>query len=207
MLRNDLSSKLIHLTRTVADTTASQRFNQILAESQLTGSSRDVRGGFSVIGFTEAPITMLANVLANAAAQEMRYAPLGVMVDKSWLYELGGRPVIYQSNAEFDDLPECKRYLHVRFEPNNGIDYSWEREWRIQRDALELDPTMTTVIVPTRNWAERYHLIVDNRNSSTALVTHGFATGPRKPRWHFIALEDLGIPIGGLEPIEFEGVT
>jgi hypothetical protein len=80
----------------------------------------------------------------------MRYAPLGVMVDKRWLYERGGRPVIYQSHAEFDELPESKQHLHVRYEPDQGIDYSWEREWRIKTDSLELDPEQTTIVVPSR---------------------------------------------------------
>jgi hypothetical protein len=109
VIRSDLSSKLIHLTRTVDGLSAEERFRRILAEGRLLGSRCDVRGGFTVVAFTEAPISSLASVLAIAREQKMRYAPLGVMVDKRWLYERGGRPVIYQSNVEFDELPESKK--------------------------------------------------------------------------------------------------
>lgn len=124
MIRSDLSTKLIHLTRTVDGVAADERLNQILAQGKLEGSSKDVRVGLKVVAFTEAPVSMLASVLVNAEALNMRYAPLGVMVDKVWLYKQGGRPVIYESNPEFDDLPLSKQYLHVRYEPDRGTDHS-----------------------------------------------------------------------------------
>jgi len=205
MIRTDLSSKLVHLTRTADGISAEDRFENILAASCLKGSSKDVRGGYSVVAFSEAPISMLANVLAAAASLKMRYAPLGVMVDKEWLFQQGGRPVIYQPNSEFNELPELKQFLHARYQPDKGEDYSWEREWRIRTDKLKLDPTKTTVVVPSRAWADSYHEEHNKRKNITALVTRGFGLdGP--PKWHFVALEDLGVPFDQLEPISFKGV-
>lgn len=206
MIRADLSTKLIHLTRTVDNVSADVRFNQILTQGKLIGSDRDVRGGLKVVAFTESPISMFASILANAKALDMRYAPLGVMVDKTWLYKQGGRPVIYESNAEFDDLPESKQHLHVRYEPDRNIDYSWEREWRIKCDSLTLDPKATTVVVPTRDWEAKYHSVHAGRRNRSALITHGFALD-RGPLWHFVSLEDLGVPFDGLKPISFESVS
>jgi hypothetical protein len=205
MIRSDLSSKLIHLTRTVDGLSAEERFRRILAEGRLLGSRRDVRGGFAVVAFTEAPIGSLASVLAIAREQQMRYTPLGVMVDKRWLYERGGRPVIYQSNVEFDELPQSKQHLHVRYEPDKGIDYSWEREWRVKADSLELNPEQTTIVVPSRLWERHYHSEHTGRHKRAALVTHGmWPMAP--PRWHFVALSDLGIPFDGLEPVSFQEI-
>lgn len=206
MTRQDVSSKLIHLTRTVDRLSASERFQSILREGALKGSSLDIRGGFRIVSFTEAPIGMLANVLTRARDLNMRYAPLGIMVDKIWLYEQGGRPVIYESNDEFNLLPESKKHLHVRYEPGKGIDYTWEREWRIEADVLNLIPEVTTVIVPSRSWEESYHREHTARQKRGALVTRGMIPMP-PPKWHFITLEDLGIPFEGLEPISFQGAT
>lgn len=205
MIRTDVSTKLIHLTRTVDGMSAEQRFSQILANGELKGSSTDIRGGFKVVAFTESPISMLASVLTHASELNMRYAPLGVMVDKTWLYKHGGRPVIYQSNREYDELPASKQHLHVRYEPDRGIDYSWEREWRIKCDSLKLDPHSTTVIVPSREWEAQYHSVLAGRRNIAALVTRGFALDDG-PRWHFVALDDLGVPFEGLEPISFDDV-
>lgn len=206
MIRIDISSKLIHLTRTVDGVPAEQRFQSILAEGILKGSSRDVRGCFKVVAFTEAPVGMLASVLANAGALNMRYAPLGVMVDKIWLYKRGGRPVIYQPNGEFDDLPESKKHLHVRYEPDREIDYSWEREWRIKTDALELDHESTTIIAPSRSWEQKYHDEHTTRQSRGAFAMGGVYP-MRRPKWHFVILEDLGIPFESLEPVSFQDAT
>ena len=56
--------------------------------------------------FSEAPLSKLAQILANPSAHGMRYKPFGVMVSKSWLFERAGRPVIYQPESEFDLLHE-----------------------------------------------------------------------------------------------------
>jgi hypothetical protein len=182
---------------------ASERFGKILAERTLLGSRQDVRGGVKVVAFTESPISMLANVLASAKLLSMRYAPLGFMVDKRWLYERGGRPVIYEANAEYDDLPMSKQHLHVRYEPDRNTDFSWEREWRIRADRLELDPAATTVIVPTRLWEKNYHKQHSGNAQRAAIVTQGLLS-IGSPEWHFVALEDLGIPFEGMEAISFD---
>jgi len=146
---------------------------------------------------------MLATVLATA--KSMRYEALGVMLDKVWLFKHGGRPVIYQSEKEIEVLPDSKKHLHVRYEPDRDIDYAWEREWRIRIDALALDPKATTIIVPTRSWEERYHEMHTAKQKRGAIVTHGFHP-MRPPKWHFIVLEDLGVPFDKLERISFDKI-
>ena len=79
------------------------------------------------------------------------------MFDKTWIFERGGRPVIYESEAEYSNLPKSLRWRHVRYEPTAlpPIDFSWEREWRIPCTELEFCPTAATVVVPTSDWASR----------------------------------------------------
>jgi hypothetical protein len=75
------------------------------------------------------------------------------MFEKSWLFAYGGRPVIYQSDSEFDDLPEGIRWRHVRYEPG-CVDFTWEREWRIQSDELHFVPSEAFLVVPDRERAD-----------------------------------------------------
>jgi hypothetical protein len=77
------------------------------------------------------------------------------MVPKTWGFERGGRPVIYQTEEEYHNLPESLRWRHVRFDPLNGIDFTWEREWRIRIDELVLDISVAVVIVPDSDWEQR----------------------------------------------------
>jgi hypothetical protein len=74
------------------------------------------------------------------------------MVPKDWLFERGGRPVIYQTDDEYSDLPESLRWRHVQYDPPNGVDFTWEREWRIKIDELPLDSSVTGVLVPDAEW-------------------------------------------------------
>src|ERR1019366_7589654 len=70
---------------------------------------------------------------------------------KAWLFEKGGRPVIYQPEAEYDLLVDAQKWRHVRYDPGpqDLVDFSWEREWRIQVDRLEFEPSEIRVVVPS----------------------------------------------------------
>lgn len=191
MIRGDLSNRVVHLTRGEAAEQAAKSFESILREGALRGSNGFIRGGYRCVCFSEAPLGVIAHALSMTAEHPMRYAPFGVIVSKRWLFEQGGRPVIYQAEAEYEALPDSVRYRHVRYEPHRGIDHSWEREWRIQIDTLALDPGQTTFIVPTRNWVARFHRgHVDEIALASSLLKHPFSS---PIPWHFIALEDLGV--------------
>ncbi|RYU61946.1 hypothetical protein EWI61_03940 [Methylolobus aquaticus] len=196
MLRDDLSDRLIHLTRGKSATAAEDNFISILCDRSLRGSGRDIRGGFKCVCFSEAPLAKISLMLALPSQLGCRYHPFGVMVGKTWLFERGGRPVIYQSESEYSILADEIKYRHVRYEPHRGIDYSWEREWRVQTDVLDLEPDATTLIVPTREWAKQ---IRDRWNFEDSRAKTLFGIREMLPLepfpWHFIALEDLGFPI------------
>lgn len=198
IVRDDLSERLIHLVRGESDQAAAQVFLSILKEGQLRGGTGNIKGSFRCVCFSEAPISKLGYLLALSGAHGVRYKPFGIMVPKAWFFSTGGRPVIYQPDLEYHLLHESQRFRHVRYEPNYPaypIDFTWEREWRIQTEALILDPAHTTVVVPTRGWEERLQAEHMQRISARAQVTLGF-TGPSsvtKQPWHFIALEDLGV--------------
>jgi hypothetical protein len=192
MIRGDLSSRLIHLTRPTDQLDVGAVFANIVREGQLRGSRNDVAGRFSCVCFTEAPLTALAQVMA-ANPTSMRYQPFGVMVTKDWLYAKGGRPVIYGEPAEFKDLPDTMKYRYVRYELGK-VDWTWEREWRIQTNALVLDPAQTTLIVPRRSIAQAYHATEAEQNSMLSFAVPEVAFAFSEPsQWHFVALEDLGI--------------
>ena len=147
--------------------------------------------------FSEAPISQLGRILANPMAHGMRYMPFGVMVDKAWLFDIGGRPVIYQPDFEFELLHDDQKYRHVRYEPANNVDFTWEREWRILIDELPLDPDVTTIVVPNRDWERKILQPHEDKIWRRAVASRfgGIPSSVIKQPWHFIVLEDLGVPI------------
>ena len=42
----------------------------------------------------------------------------------------------------------------MRYEPGI-VDFTWEREWRIQCDELNFEPNVARVVVPTKGWADK----------------------------------------------------
>ena len=146
--RPDLSNQLIHFTRGTEESSASEVLSKILREQRLMAGTGFIKGGYSCVCFTEAPIHFLAESCRSVRWLN-RYSPYGVMFDKCFIFGQGGRPVVYQSAGEFADLAEAKRWKHVRYEPVQEIDFTWEREWRLPCD-LSFTPNQATVVVPTK---------------------------------------------------------
>ena len=89
------------------------------------------------------------NEIAAEKDERPRYEPYGLAVNKEWLYSRGGRPVIYDHPDTYESLPDALRYRLVPYDPTQGIDYTWEREWRAKTKWLELEPSKVLVIVPS----------------------------------------------------------
>jgi hypothetical protein len=201
MIRGDLSNRLIHLTKGATEEESSRNFASIVREGKLRGGTGHIRGGYNCVCFSEAPLATLSQILAKPSVHGMRYAPLGVMVSKLWLFSRGGRPAVYQSEAEYETLPEDLRYRHVRYEPERDIDHTWEREWRVRTDELVLDPAEATLVVPTRAWEEKFlNDHAGNLRVAVLMFDTDMAYGIDKFKWHFVVLEDLGVEIDWPSP-------
>lgn len=149
MQRIDLSEYLVHWIKGDSHEDAFDVLRQIVHNRVLLGSSGGIRDGWTCVCFTEAPKNVFHQVLG-------RYKPFGIQIPKSWLFEKGGRPVIYQAHHEYELLSKQIRWRHVRFEPHTKppVDFSWEREWRIRADELVVDPKVARILVPDESWAE-----------------------------------------------------
>lgn len=148
MPRADLSNDLIHWIKGDTDDEAFGILRRIVSENRLLGGNGHIKGEYTCVCFTEAPENTFHNVIG-------RYRPFGIQVSKKWAYSQGGRPVIYQEDSEYYQLPESHRWRHVRYEPNNThpIDFTWEREWRVQTNELVLPNTEASIIIPNNSYA------------------------------------------------------
>ena len=183
LIRTDIGDVLVHWTRRNGKTeTAFDILTRILEEETLKGGTGYIRGKYNCVCFTESPISDLVKVftlsrLYSEREDRNRYEPYGIAVKKQWLFNLGGRPVIYSSGEEFDTLPESMRWRYVNFNPVQ-TDFTREREWRIRVDTLTLEPAQTAIIVPTKQHANR--------------LIEMFGT-----KWLPISLSVLGLPVDG----------
>ena len=83
------------------------------------------------------------------------YAPFGIIFDKKWIFDQGGRPVIYGPDSEFNLLPDTLKWRHVRYEPGK-IDFTWQREWRVQCDNLPISTEIAAVLLPSQEWVDLF---------------------------------------------------
>jgi hypothetical protein len=151
--RPDVSDKVIHFTKATTNEDALRVLLTIVGEGRLVGGAGMIKGGYRCVCFTEAPLPVVAGGLVNTNSFTC-YSPFGLMFDKSWVYEQGARPVIYQPDQEYHLLPEEMRWRHVRYEPAGTppVDFTWEREWRLHSDELLFSPNDAVLVVPNKEW-------------------------------------------------------
>lgn len=152
-MRSDMSDVLIHFTKGKEHQKAYQNLRSIIERRQVQGSRNRIRDGSLCVCFSEAPLSSLRSGLLNPDFYTP-YSPFGIVTTKEYIFSQGGRPVIYQPESEFGQLPTENSWRHVRYEPP-AIDFTWEREWRLKTEAFHLDPSATMIIVPNNEWAER----------------------------------------------------
>jgi len=153
MSRIDISNYLIHFTKGDSPESAFQRLRKIIGDKRLIGSGETIKGRYPCVCFSEAPLVALTNGLINPRSYS-KYSPFGILIQKQWLFEQGGRPVIYETDDEFAMLTDLNCWRHMRYEPPT-IDFTWEREWRICCDQLEFDIGTASIVVPDDEWAKR----------------------------------------------------
>jgi hypothetical protein len=161
--RPDMCDYLIHFTRGGPAADAFDRFRAVVSECRLEGSSGKVRGAYPCVCFSEAPLP-LPDGLVNPESYS-RYSPFGVLFEKQWIFDQGGRPVIYQPDAEYDLLPDERKWRHVRYEPPS-VDFTWEREWRVQCTELSFDPGIACLVLPSEDYVDA--LVADHEESQDA---------------------------------------
>lgn len=169
--RSDISEFLVHFIRGDNYEEAFGVLRSIVADSGLVGGTGFIKEGHQCVCLSEAPIGALAEVLRRPTVHNVPYKPFGVIVTKAWVFEQGGRPVIYQTDLEFTDLPEHLRWRHVRYEPSREppVDFTWEREWRIRTDFLRISPDVAWLVVPTVQWS--YRLATEHKKDQEPAAT------------------------------------
>ncbi|WP_394202144.1 hypothetical protein [Shewanella waksmanii] len=146
--RTDLTTGLVHLTRAEDDNAMVKLIYKILSEKKLIGST--TTGGFivgndSAVCFQDTPLNAICqNVWFEQKYREVnpkakrRYSSCGFMFAKTDIYCQGGRPVIYDKTVDAKAyLAESEWWRIVNLDlsnPNNIIDWTHEREWRLKGD-------------------------------------------------------------------------
>lgn len=149
-LRPDLSDWVVHYTKGL-----NEEAREALRGILNNGLEDRGRG----ICFTESPVAHFSQLFQIFQQyNDPMLSPYGVAVRKKWLFDRGGRPVIYLPERERRFLKAEVAHLFEEYEPG-GKDFAWLREWRVKAETLLLSKADTIVIVPTLD--EAYGLAFD----------------------------------------------
>ena len=133
--------------------TAFAALTRIVQNQKLLAGSKLIRGGHSVVCFTQ---TDIANIhqrrLYRQHLRRWDFEPYGIGVRKSALVELGTRAAIYGEPDDYDSLPEVDQAFFQRRATGDGrTQWTAEDEWRHvgDLDLSEFALTDVFAFVPT----------------------------------------------------------
>jgi len=92
-----------------------------------------IKGDYPAVCFTEQPLDCF---IISCDTLSDRYKPYGIVLKKCYLYDYGGRSVVYGDKSLLESLPEEYKYLWARYNPMlegdsyPDVDWTHEREWR-----------------------------------------------------------------------------
>lgn len=162
--RSDMTGTVTHLTKEAKidgkDLSALEVLVKILKDKKLKGSTTEsgfIVGSRRAVCFQETPLYSLSeNIIYEEELEEksknpkVRYRPFGLSFDKQYIYEKGGRPVIYDKTREAKEyLPSNQYWRIVPYDLSDDdkiIDWTHEREWRVP-DNVKFTLNMISVIV------------------------------------------------------------
>jgi hypothetical protein len=148
--RSDFNQSLIHLTRNRSEfeklrdgslgklnrtVSAFEVLKEIISSATLRASGNEgyVKGMKKAVCFSEIPLSAVHEFATPPSDPTNRYRYYGIAFSKRAIFDLGGRPVIYIPDGEAQWIPEDQKWRQVRFE-HGSVDYTHEREWRVQGD-------------------------------------------------------------------------
>lgn len=155
--RNDFAARLTHLTRRTKDMSAFDVFIKILKEKELIGSTTEtgyICGKIPAVCLQETPLVALAESIKyekELNSDNPKYEAYGIRFNKKYVYDMGGRPVVYENKELMKTyLPEEEYWRIVNFDLTDReriVDWTHEREWRVPNN-LQFDYSNIEIIVP-----------------------------------------------------------
>ena len=136
--------------RRSSDRSALGALQRIVQQQRIFASSRCIRDGHRVVCLTALPPTEFAPVYRRHR-RRWDASGYGIAISRSWLAQMGARPVVYGDEQTWQQLqPGLRPFFQAE-----GKDGQWrgEHEWRLAGDLLlsKAAPTDVQCIVPTEN--------------------------------------------------------
>lgn len=171
LIRTDETTELVHLTKPYNGKSTIEVLFQILIDKELKPDDRNGYVGSKVCCFQEVPILCIAQnqyfeYQLYREDNNDRYRACGIRVAKKMVFESGGLPVIYtkekRNESKIDDEQKW-RHARIDFSNENLVDFTHEREWRINHE-FKFDYKDISIILPYRRTYKQFLQLCDKNN-------------------------------------------
>lgn len=182
--RNDMAARITHLTRGEDSDDAFENLWKILIAKKLKGSGNSgfINGDRKAVCLQELPLSAIAENLMyeETLNDRVRYSPFGVRFSKSFIYNKGGRPVIYENTDIMKSLLPKSEYWRIvdldLSDSNSFVDWTHEREWRVP-DELLFDYKNIEIIVKSDKYYRRFiKRCIEKERTDILTGIHGIIT-------------------------------
>jgi hypothetical protein len=140
--------------------------HRILVQQRLLATSHLKRDSIPSLSLSEVPLEeLLSRRRYRSHVQRWDWEPYGLCIQRKWLEQLGGQPVIYGDERTWQSLPETQRPFFQSLgesqakhgDQDDENNWSQEREWRLLDDLRLADMPFEAafVFVPTRREARQ----------------------------------------------------
>ncbi|WP_044527077.1 hypothetical protein [Francisella philomiragia] len=166
--RLDISDTLIHFIRAETKEAAFSKLLEIIDSGILKGSSNMIKGSYNCVCFTETPVA----IIKKDGFNRMQFQDFGIIFNKKDLFTKGARPVIYQTDEEYEFLADQIKWKHVKYDlsTQNKVDWTHEREWRIKTDSINILNFNFSLLFPDTNWENEYINSCENQVEMYSLI-------------------------------------
>ena len=175
--RSDLSTSIVHLTKTNITNNLVEQLLTILNDKKLIGSTTQsgfIIGNKPAVCFQDAPLHGIAQNVwfeqkyrkENPSAK-VRYNAGGFAFKKNYAYSKGVRPVVYEETTRAKEmLPDKEWWRIVNFNLSNDdaiIDWTHEREWRCPIE-FNFEISEVTVLLPNHKIYQKFIKDCEDKN-------------------------------------------
>lgn len=137
--RLDMSGWLLHFTKGASGKCT---LETILKQKKIISNK-------GVISFTESPLNLYIKSFDFFKPPNPLYAPYGIAIKKSALYDIGARPALYMTSKNEKYLRKKIKWRYVELDCPK-LDFTWQREWRLRLKKLKLNKTDVFIIIDSK---------------------------------------------------------
>ena len=141
-----------------------------------------INGERKAVCLQELPLGAIAENLryVETLSDKIRYSPFGVRFHKSFIYNKGGRHVIYENKEIMKKLLQENEYWRIvdldLTDPKTIVDWTHEREWRVPEELSFGYSNIEVIVKDSGYYRKLVKRCIETERTDILVGIHGIIT-------------------------------